>query len=146
MGEPLTSQQSYGCLYTQFQNTELPLGSQLTLLKNLGVVVSSSSCAGPKSICPSMTSLSRDANFAMAPRAPSAALAGFEAKLGETVATGFEAETSKPRCRRVSPRPRDPDRRQVSPGPAPLGPPCHLHWLPARLDLVFTPSSSAGRF
>jgi hypothetical protein len=67
--------------------------------------VSSPSCAGPKSICPSMTSLSRDANSAMAPRAPSAALAGFEAKPGETVAAGFEAETSKPRCRRVSPRP-----------------------------------------
>jgi hypothetical protein len=67
--------------------------------------VSSPSCAGPKSICPSMTSLSHDANFAMAPRAPSAALAGFEAKPDETVAAGFEAETSKPRCRRVSPRP-----------------------------------------
>ena len=30
---------------------------------------------------------------------------GFEAKPGETVAAGFEAETSKPRCRCVSPRP-----------------------------------------
>ena len=67
--------------------------------------MSSPSCAGPKSICPSMTSLSCDANSVMAPRAPSAALASFEAKPGETVAAGFEAETSKPRCRRVSPRP-----------------------------------------
>ena len=65
--------------------------------------MSSPSCGSPKSICRSMTSLSRDAYSAMAPRAPSAALAGFEAKPGETVAAGFEAETSKPRCRRVSP-------------------------------------------
>ena len=67
--------------------------------------MSSSFCTSLKFICPSITSLSRDANTAMAPRAPSATLAGFEAKPDETVAAGFEAETSKPRCRRVSPRP-----------------------------------------
>ena len=43
-----------------------------------------------------MTSLRHDANSVTAPRAQSAALAGFEAKPGETVAAGFEAETSKP--------------------------------------------------
>ena len=63
------------------------------------------SCADLKFIYLSMALLSRDANSAMAPRAPSAALAGFEAKPGETVAASFEAETSKPRCRCVSPRP-----------------------------------------
>ena len=52
-----------------------------------------------------MTSLSRNANFVKTPHAPSTALAGFEAKPDETVATGFEAKTSKPRCRGVSPRP-----------------------------------------
>ena len=67
--------------------------------------MSSSSSARPKPIYPLMTSLSRDANSAMAPRAPSTALAGFEAKHGETVAVGFEVETSKPRYRRVSPHP-----------------------------------------
>ena len=56
--------------------------------------MSSSSCIGPKSICLSMTVLSRDANSMIAPRTPSATLASFEAKSGEIVAVGFEVETS----------------------------------------------------
>ena len=67
--------------------------------------MSCSSCVGPKAIYSLMTSLSHGANFAMTTHAPSAALASFEVKPGETVAAGFEAETSKPIYRRVSPRP-----------------------------------------
>ena len=74
--------------------------------------MSSPSYADLQSICPSMTSLSRDANSAMVPRAPPTALAGFEDKPGETVTSS---------C--------DPDRWQVSlgPDPAPLRPPSQLH-------------------
>ena len=69
-----------------------------------------------------------------------------EAKSGKSVAIGFEAEISKPRCQRVSPHPVILTASKSLPIPAPLGPPCHLHRLPARLDLVFTPSLSVGHF
>ena len=60
------------------------------LLLYLRVEMSISSCASPKFIYLPMTSLIRNTNSVMVPHVPSDTLADFEAKTGETVATGFD--------------------------------------------------------
>ena len=94
VGERCLSQQPTSFLYTDLRKTKIPSNLLQTTPTSKGL--SSPSCASHKSICPSVTSLSRNANSMMVPRASPIVLASFENKPGETVAAGWGGNQPTP--------------------------------------------------